>query len=144
MAICWKIRGYLNTRREIGSENFRLRTISRKDEKINKGFFIAINMARKRTEEKLQDEKYLIVAKRLQENLNVLRNYHGLTYEELSNRTGYSANYLHDIFIRDAGNKTPSLDLLVKLAEVFETSPGKLLDIDLEINKRIKEKFLKK
>ena len=101
-------------------------------------------MARKRTEEKLQDEKYLIVAKRLQENLNVLRNYHGLTYEELSNRTGYSTNYLHDIFIRDAGNKTPSLDLLVKLAEVFETSPGKLLDIDLEINKRIKEKFLKK
>lgn len=95
-----------------------------------------------RKADKLQNESYLLVARRLQENLTTLRKYHNLTYEQISTKTGYSMSYLHDIFVRDIGYSVPSLDLLVKLAEIFETSPGKLLEVDLGIKKSVEEKFL--
>jgi transcriptional regulator with XRE-family HTH domain len=104
-------------------------------------------MGRKRIQEKMQDDKYLLVARRLQENLRVLRDYHDFTYAQLSEKTGYSKNYLVDIFSRgvgSAGNKAPSLDLLVKLADIFQTSPGKLLEAELEIKTTIERKLINK
>ncbi len=97
-----------------------------------------------RKADKLQDESYLQVARRLQQNLNALRTYHNLTFQELSRRTRYSYSYLHDVFANDPGRYVPSLDLLVKLADVFKTTPGKLLDTDLKIKESIMERLLEK
>lgn len=93
--------------------------------------------------EVIKDKRYLGTYKRLKDNVILLKDYYGLSWAEVAIRTGYSQEHLNNVFLRQESVGTPcSLDLLVKISEVLETSPGKLLDIDLGIKGTIEERLL--
>lgn len=62
----------------------------------------------------------------------MLRSRSGLTLKELASELGYSAHgYISEL---ESGNKLPSLELVVKLADFFDVSTDQLLRDELDIN----------
>lgn len=69
---------------------------------------------------------------RFGEKLRLLRSRSGLTLKELASELGYSAHgYISEL---ESGNKLPSLELVVKLADFFDVSTDQLLRDELDIN----------
>jgi transcriptional regulator with XRE-family HTH domain len=56
--------------------------------------------------------------------LRLLRTYHHLKQTELAERLGISGSYLSEI---EAGDKEPSMDLLMKYAEIFKMPVSSIL-----------------
>lgn len=68
---------------------------------------------------------------RFGEKLRTLRKQRKITLKELANELGYSSyTYINAI---ELGQKQPSLELVVKITELFEVSFDQLLNDDLEI-----------
>lgn len=63
------------------------------------------------------------------ENLKKIRKQRGLTMKELGNLTGVSESMIQMI---EAGKRSPSFELLLKLGEALECSVDELLDIKRE------------
>jgi len=69
--------------------------------------------------------------KRFGEKLRTLRQQQGLTLRELAPMLGINSySYLSDI---ENGNKKPSLEFVLKIAELFDASLDQLLKDDLEL-----------
>lgn len=58
--------------------------------------------------------------------LRLLRSYHGMKQTELAKRLGISNSYLSEIE-SESSEKTPSLELLTKYAEVFKIPVSSIL-----------------
>jgi transcriptional regulator with XRE-family HTH domain len=67
---------------------------------------------------------------RLGEKLRLLRQRYGMTVRELANTVDVSYSNIAGI---ERGISKPSLDLLAKLAELYEVSYDQLLDDKLEV-----------
>jgi transcriptional regulator with XRE-family HTH domain len=78
----------------------------------------------------------------LNEALRLLRVYHDLKAVELAEKLGLSQSYLSEI---ERGKKEPSIELIRRYAEIFNTSPSSILffseDLDL-VGKKKKFKDL--
>jgi transcriptional regulator with XRE-family HTH domain len=69
---------------------------------------------------------------RFGEKLRALRLSRSLTLKELASKLGYSAHgYLSEL---ETGVKMPTVELVVKLALVFDVSTDQLLRDDLELD----------
>jgi len=68
----------------------------------------------------------------LNEALRLLRVFHDLNLSELSEKLNISASYLSEI---ENGKKQPTLDLISKYAELFNTTPSSILFFSEDINK---------
>lgn len=58
-------------------------------------------------------------------NIRRLRKAKGLTQEELAHQAGMAMRYVAGV---ERGEENPSLKYLIKLAEVLDTEPGRLLE----------------
>jgi transcriptional regulator with XRE-family HTH domain len=68
---------------------------------------------------------------RFGEKLRALRLQSGMTLTELSNELGYSAHgYLSEI---ESGKKLPTVQLVLKVAELFNVTTDQLLKDTLEL-----------
>lgn len=68
---------------------------------------------------------------RFGEKLHKLRTQRGLTLRELAAELGYSAHVY--ISLVEKGKKRPSLDLVVRVAQVFGLTTDQLLDDSQEV-----------
>ena len=69
---------------------------------------------------------------RFGEKLRALRKQHNLTLKELANELGYSSyTYINSI---ELGQKQPSLELVAKIAKMFDVSFDQLLNDELELD----------
>jgi transcriptional regulator with XRE-family HTH domain len=69
---------------------------------------------------------------RFGKKLRTLRIKHGITLQELTHQLGFSSHsYLSAI---EFGKKQPSVELVIKLAELFNVSTDQLLKDSLEID----------
>lgn len=69
---------------------------------------------------------------RFGEKLRTLRQRHGMTMRELADRLGLVTHgYLGDL---ESGRRQPSLELALKIADVFGVSVDQLARDDLDIN----------
>jgi transcriptional regulator with XRE-family HTH domain len=70
--------------------------------------------------------------KRFGEKLHTLRIHHGLTLSELAQQLGYqSHSYINEI---EAGRKTPTTALVIKVADLFGVSTDALLRDKIEVD----------
>lgn len=76
-------------------------------------------------------EKDRVVLEKFGEHLRSLRDSHGLTYRELSKRSGVNTG---DIVKYEKGESGPTLITLKKLAVGFKIHPIKLLDFEFGID----------
>jgi transcriptional regulator with XRE-family HTH domain len=70
----------------------------------------------------------------------LLRVYHDLKTIELSKKLDISPSYISEI---ERGKKEPSLDLIRKYAEVFDTSPSAILFFSEELEQVSKKRNFK-
>jgi transcriptional regulator with XRE-family HTH domain len=68
----------------------------------------------------------------LQEALRLLRVYYDLKAVELAEKLGISQSYLSEI---ESGKKVPTLELIRKYAEVFNTTPSAILFFSEDLEK---------
>ncbi len=69
---------------------------------------------------------------RFGEKLRVLRKHHGLTMEELALKMGLTTHsHISNV---ETGKKKPSLDFVLKVADVFNVSLDQLLRDELELD----------
>jgi transcriptional regulator with XRE-family HTH domain len=70
--------------------------------------------------------------KRFGEKLRTLRKRRGMTLRELANQLGFrSHGYMGDL---ERGRKKPSLELAIKMADLFELSLDQLARDELEVD----------
>jgi len=70
--------------------------------------------------------------KRFGEKLHALRIHHSLTLAELAQQLGYqSHSYINEI---EAGRKTPTTVLVIKVADLFGVSTDALLRDNIEVD----------
>jgi transcriptional regulator with XRE-family HTH domain len=70
---------------------------------------------------------------RFGEKLRALRTHRGLTLKELANELGFVAHgYISEL---ESGKKTPTAELVLKVADLFDVTTDQLLrdEIDIEI-----------
>lgn len=69
--------------------------------------------------------------KKFGEKLKALRKYHNLTLHSLSEVLGYSSHsYLSEI---EAGRKVPTVQLVLKVSNLFNVSTDELLKDELDL-----------
>lgn len=69
---------------------------------------------------------------RFGEKLRALRTGHGLSLKELAQRLGYSTHsYLSEL---EAGQKVPTVKLVLSVSRLFGVSTDQLLKDELELN----------
>ncbi|NIP25668.1 MAG: helix-turn-helix transcriptional regulator [Phycisphaerae bacterium] len=69
---------------------------------------------------------------RFGEKLRTLRKQRKMTLKELASKLGYNSyTYINAI---ELGQKQPSLELVARIAEMFEVSFDQLLNDDLEVD----------
>lgn len=62
---------------------------------------------------------------RFGEKLHILRTRHGLTFQKLADALGYAApSYIYEV---ESGKKKPSVELVIKVARLFQVSADQLL-----------------
>jgi transcriptional regulator with XRE-family HTH domain len=69
--------------------------------------------------------------KRFGEKLRALREYYGLSYRQLEAELGVARSHLANI---ESGQRKPSADLIVAIANYFEVSFDELLDDEVELD----------
>lgn len=68
------------------------------------------------------------------EKLRALRLKHKLTLKELANKLGYVGHgYISEI---ESGKKAPTVELTLKVAEVFEVTADQLLKDNIKLSER--------
>jgi transcriptional regulator with XRE-family HTH domain len=68
---------------------------------------------------------------RFGEKLRTLRVKKGMTLRELSSTLGYASHaYINSV---EMGKKNPTVELVMKVAQIFNVTPDQLLQDDLEI-----------
>lgn len=68
----------------------------------------------------------------LNEALRLIRVFHDIKIKDLADKLNVSSGFISDI---EKGNKNPSLDLIEKYAEYFQTSSSALLFFAEELDK---------
>lgn len=72
-----------------------------------------------------------VTMQRFGEKLRSLRNRHGLSLRELSSTLGYASHaYVNAVEI---GKKKPTVELVMKVADLFKVTPDQLLQDDQDI-----------
>lgn len=70
---------------------------------------------------------------KINEALRLIRVLHGTKVKDLSEKIKISAGYISDI---ENGNKKPSVDIIEKYAEFFETTPSALWFFSEELDSK--------
>ena len=71
-------------------------------------------------------------AKRFGEKLRALRQHHGMTIQQLTYAIGYTGHgYISDL---ETGKKPPTVDVLLRIAQLFHVSIDQLLLDNLELD----------
>lgn len=74
------------------------------------------------------------VIHRFGEKLHTLRVQHGLTLKELARQLGHVAHgYISEL---ESGKKLPSIELVLRIARLFEITTDELLKDELELSKK--------
>ena|SRR5690348_16871375 len=74
------------------------------------------------------------VIQRFGEKLHTLRIQRGLTLKELARQLGHVAHgYISEL---ESGKKLPSIDLVLRIARLFEVTTDELLKDELELNEK--------
>jgi transcriptional regulator with XRE-family HTH domain len=72
-----------------------------------------------------------MIMQRFGEKLRTLRTRRGMTLRELAAQLGYNAHVY--LSLVETGKKKPSLELVMKVAKLFNVSADRLLDDALEV-----------
>jgi len=76
------------------------------------------------------NETYEVVQDRIKKNVNALREYYGFNIPKLAEKLGYKKSNIY--YLIGDERKFNSLEVLCKLAEIFEVTPGDLMGRDFE------------
>lgn len=82
-----------------------------------------------KTERSIRDSIRQLSRQRVSDLLRQLRSAHGLSYEQVNERTGLSQQLLFDVEFKD---RRLSLDEIRRLADCYQVSVNDLLGIDVD------------
>lgn len=74
---------------------------------------------------------YFMQMRRFPEKLRTLREQHHMTQRDLASELDLTQGH---IYLLESGRRKPSVDLVLKMAQLFRVTPDQLLLDDVELN----------